>query len=109
MALTVLFILFVIIIIVSVLGSAFLLLVKSPKLKSGLFYFLAIWSMLIAFLSATSLPTNYIFSQIISWAIGFIGIVAIPIKIKCPLPKGQKLANILVIISVILGMIKLVC
>ncbi|GAA0118220.1 hypothetical protein ACV3P7_00220 [Clostridium perfringens] len=82
MALVFLLVLSVFILVVGILGISLLFFLKNRKLKNVVFYFLVIWSMLIACLNATSLPTNYIGQQIIAWLFGSISIIAIIIKVK---------------------------
>ena len=82
MALGYLLILSVFILVLSILGISLLFFLKNSKLKNVVFYFLVIWSILIAYLNATSLPTNYIVQQIIAWLFGSISIIAIIIKVK---------------------------
>lgn len=101
MAFIFLLVLSVFILVVGILGISLLFFLKNSKLKNVVFYFLVIWSMLIAYLNATSLPTNYIVQQIIAWLFGSISIIAIIIKVK---KTGKtNIPYILVTISVLLG------
>lgn len=100
-----LLIMFIVLAVVSGLGIAFLYLSKNPKVKTGLFYFLAIWSMLIAFINATSHPSNYITQQIIAWGLGFLAVIAIFIKVKNP--NKATLANLLVTASAVFSLVDL--
>lgn len=101
MALVFLLVLSVFILVVGILGISLLFFLKNRKLKNVVFYFLVIWSMLIACLNATSLPTNYIVQQIMAWLFGAISIIAIIIKVK---KIGEtNIPYILVTISVLLG------
>ncbi|MDT7932442.1 hypothetical protein [Clostridium perfringens] len=59
MAFVFLLVLSVFILVVGILGISLLFFLKNRKLKNVVFYFLVIWSMLIACLNATGLPTNY--------------------------------------------------
>lgn len=102
MALLLLLIIFIVMAVVSGLGIALLYLVKNNKIKNGLFYFLAIWAMLIAFINATSLPSNYLIQQIIAWSFGFLAIIGIIINI---LKKDKvNLSYLFVTASVLLGL-----
>lgn len=105
MALGVLAIIFVVMVVVSGVGLAFLYLLKNNKWKNGLFYFLALWGMGIAAMSVSSLPSNYTGEQIVAWGFGFLAVVAIIIKIMKP--EKTTLANLLVTLSIICGMVKL--
>lgn len=101
MALVFLLVLSVFILVVGILGISLLFFLKNRKLKNVVFYFLVIWSMIIACLNATSLPTNYIGQQIIAWLFGSISIIAIIIKVK---KLGEtNIPYIFVTISVLLG------
>lgn len=101
MALVFLLVLSVFILVVGILGISLLFFLKNRKLKNVVFYFLVIWSMLIACLNATSLSTNYIGQQIIAWLFGSISIIAIIIKVK---KLGEtNIPYIFVTISVLLG------
>ncbi len=101
MALGYLLILSVFILVLSILGISLLFFLKNSKLKNVVFYFLVIWSILIAYLNATSLPTNYVVKQIIAWLFGSISIISIIIKVK---KLGEtNIPYILVTISVLLG------
>ncbi|WP_415279242.1 hypothetical protein [Clostridium perfringens] len=101
MAFIFLLVLSVFILVVGILGISLLFFLKNSKLKNVVFYFLVIWSILIAYLNATSLPANYVVQQIISWLFGSISIIAIIIKVK---KLGEtNIPYILVTISVLLG------
>lgn len=102
MALAYLFILFIVMAVVSGLGLAFLYLFKNEKIKNGLFYFLAVWSMGITYMNVTSLPTNYLGEQLIAWAFGFLAVLALIIKIKKP--EKTMFAHLLVTASILCGM-----
>lgn len=98
----ILLIMFIVLAVASGLGIAFLYLSKNVKVKTGFFYFVAMLSMLIAFLNATSHPSNFIMQQLIAWAFGFLAIISIIIKIKNP--QKTSLANLLVTISILCGL-----
>ena len=103
--LQILLILFIILAVVSGLSIALLYLLKNPKAKNILFYFLASWSMLIAFFNATSLPNNYILEQLLAWGIGFIAVIAIIIKLVKP--TKINISYLLVSASAVLGLLDL--
>lgn len=102
MALGVLEIMFIVMSVVSAFGIAVLYLAKDPKLKNGVFYFLAIWGMGIAFINATRFPSNYLNSQLIAWGFGFLALVGFGTKIVKP--EKIEIAKFLVTSSIILGM-----
>lgn len=101
MALGYLLIFFVFILVISILGISLLFFLENRKIKNVLFYLLAVWSILIAYLNASSLPTNYLGQQIMAWLFGSISIIAIIINLK---KTGEtNIPYILVTISVFLG------
>ena len=105
MALGYLAIMFISIMVVSGLGIAFLYLLKNQKIKNGLFYFLAVWAMGVAYMNATSLPSNYLGGQLIAWAFGFLAVLAIILKIKKP--EKTMLTDLLVTASILCGVVQL--
>lgn len=106
MALGYLFILFVVLIGVSILGITLLYLSKNEKIKNIAFYFLAVWAILLAFLNATSLPTNYFTEKSIAWAVGIVSLIGVIFRLKNP--KKTTIPNILVTASIIFGLYTLI-
>lgn len=100
-ALGTLLVLFIVIVVAGGLGIAFLFLSKNQKVKNVWFYFLSVFGMLIAYVSATSGPRNYIGEQIVAWAVGFLCIIAIILKVKKP--KKVMISYLLVTFSVVFG------
>jgi hypothetical protein len=94
-------------IVISVLGVLFLFLSKNQKLKTGVFYFLVVWAILIALISATALPTNYVAAQVISWVIGGIGVVGLLIRVIGKSEKKLAIANTAVALSVVAGLVNM--
>ena len=84
-----------------------LYLVKSPGARQVIFYIMAIWGMIIAVVSATSLPTNYTLERLITWAIGFLSVAGIVLHIRSSEDKARMAARLLVTISVAGGIIKM--
>ena len=105
MALGILLIVFVSMVVISGLGIALLFLVKNPAAKNVIFYSLAIWAMGITFINASSLPSNYLGSQLMAWALGFIAIIGVVIKIKNP--EKINIAKLLVVVSIVLSLLDL--
>ena len=93
--------------VISILGILFMFLAKDFTKKKMIFYFLVIWSILIAFFSAKSLPTNFLTQQLITWLIGAIGVLALLVFMKAKVDKQQFIAYILVTSSVVLGLVNL--
>lgn len=104
MALGVLMILFVSLVVISGLGIVFLLLAKNKTVKKVMFYSLCILSLIIAFISASSLPSNYVLQRVFSLVVGALGIVAIFVHLK---NEKKYIAYTLVIISIVVGILKL--
>ena len=104
MALGMILILFMAMSIISVVGLVLLFLLKGEKAQKTVFYFMAVWGMLIAWMTATSYPTNYIRAQVISWGFGALAIVAVLVRL-CGKGKNTILtAKALAAASVVLGM-----
>ena len=102
MALGLLLILFIFLSAVGGVGIIFLFWVQNPEKKKWILYYMALLGMAVAALQAFSLPSNYIFQQLLSWAIGFLSVAAVLIYVtKCPAPKW--LPSVLVSTSVIVG------
>ena len=107
MALGLIVVSFVAISVISIIGLALMYLLKNERAKAGVFYFLPIWGMIIAVLSATSLPSNWIAQQLIAWGFGILGAAGLIIHMKNPSASGRTAASILVTISVIGGVLKM--
>ena len=84
-----------------------LYLVKSPGARQVIFYIMAVWGMVIAVVSATSLPTNYTLERLITWAIGFLSAAGIVIHIRSAEDRAGMAARLLVTVSVAGGIMKL--
>lgn len=106
MALGLLLILFIFLSVTGGVGIILLFWIKNHDKKKWVFYFLSVLGMAIAYISASSFPTNYIGQQLVAWGIGFLSVIALLIHIKAN-PRFQILASILVSASVILGIAKL--
>ena len=104
MALGILFLSFVILVAISILGISFLLLAKNETVKKIMFYILSILSMGISIVGARSIPTNYILVKVITYIIGLLSVLAIIVHIKT---NKRTVAYALTIISLILGLLKL--
>nr|WP_317359633.1 hypothetical protein [uncultured Tyzzerella sp.] len=104
MALGVLLILFIITVVISSLGVAFLLLSKNYIIKNIMFYILSIFTIIIYITYITSLPTNFILQQIIGWVFVLINIASIVIHKKTT---KKYIPYILTISSLIFGILKL--
>ena len=107
MALGLLMILFIGMSVISGLGILFLYLIKDAQRKKRVLYLLAVWGMIIAVMSATSLPSNFLASQFIAWSIGLLSVVGLLVHVKAKTKSQYNVAYLLVTISVVAGMIKL--
>lgn len=102
MALGSLVIMFISMMVVSGLGIALLYLAKNQKLKTGVFYFLAIWSMGITYMNVSSIPSNLLLEQLIAWVFGFLAVIAIALKVKKT--EEAMIVHLLVTASILCGM-----
>lgn len=100
MALGYLFVLFVAILFIAVVGIGLRLFSKNATVKNISFYGLAFLGMLVGFIGATAQPTNFVVQQIYFWLTAALAIVAAIIKLTV---KKEKWANIFVIVSVVCG------
>lgn len=107
MALGLLMILFIGMSVISGLGILFLYLIKDAQRKKRAFYLLAVWGMIIAVISATSLPTNYLVSQLVAWGFGLLSVIGLLVHVKAKSQSQYNAAYLIVTISVVAGMIKL--
>ena len=107
MALGLLLVLFMVMSIISVMGLVFLFLMKGEKGQKAVFYFMAVWGMVIAWMTASSYPTNFIKEQMLSWGFGALAVIALLVQICGKSEKSFLTAKILAAASVVLGMIAL--
>lgn len=105
MAISYLSILFIVIGLFSALGITSILLIKNNNLKNNLFYLLVIWSIFVTYINVTALPSNYLTQRVIAFSFGLLAILSAIINYKNP--QKAKIAQILVIISILCGIIQL--
>lgn len=98
-----LLILFVVLTVAVGLGTTFLFLAKNPKVEKVLFYFVVFLGLGIAWLEATSLPTNYVGQIVLAWSVGSLSIIGLIAWVK----KYKQPAKWLVTISAIGSLIQL--
>ena len=106
MALGLLLVLFMVMSIISVMGLVLLFLLKGEKGQKAVFYFMAVWGMVIAWMTANSYPTN-IKEQLIAWAFGALAVIALLVQICGKSERSFLTAKVLVAASVVLGMVAL--
>ena len=108
MALGLLLVLFMVMSIISVIGLVLLFLLRGEKQQKVVFYFMAIWGMVVAWMTANSYPTNFIKAQLISWAFGALAVIALLIQICGKSERAFLTAKVLTAASVVLGMAALI-
>ncbi|MBS5983475.1 MAG: hypothetical protein KIC67_12765 [Clostridium butyricum] len=101
MALGFLFLLFVGMSILAIVGIVLLFVVKKNNTNDVLLVLMTAYSMSIAFLNATAQPTNFVGTQILAWVVGFVAIIGTAITLLTR--KHLLISKILVSGSVILG------
>ena len=107
MALGTLFLVFIIMAVVSIVGITFLWLTKNSRTKNFCICGLAIWGVVIAFMGATSEPVNYVSQQVIFWVIGIAGVIGILVNYLGKSKTAELIAKILVTVSVVGGIYNL--
>ena len=91
--------------IISIAGVALLYLSKNDKLKRGMFYFLAAWSVVVAYCGVLS-TGGFAFSDgLFSVVLGVLGVIGLLIQLISKKENKFQIARILVTISVVAGMI----
>ncbi|MDU4751687.1 MAG: hypothetical protein E6X86_11765 [Clostridium butyricum] len=101
MALGFLFLLFVGMSILAIVGIVLLFVVKKNNTNYVLLVLMTAYSMSIAFLNATAQPTNFVGTQILAWVVGLVAIIGTAITLLTR--KHLLISKILVSGSVILG------
>ena len=77
--------------------------VKKPRLQMVLLFATAILSMIIAWLNASSQPSNYIAEQIISWAFGAVAVLSVIFHLIYKNEKSYNIARTLASLSLAVG------
>ena len=101
MALGFLFLLFVGMSILAIVGIVLLFVVKKNNTNDVLLVLMTAYSMSIAYLNATAQPTNFVGTQILAWVVGLVAIIGTAITLLTR--KHLLISKILVSGSVILG------
>lgn len=102
MALSALFILYIVIVASFIVTSVFMFKPKGNETVHIIFFWLAVaLSVLVTFINATALPENYVTQVVIAWA-GLI-FSALGVIVRLIAGKTSTLANILVMLSSIYG------
>ena len=101
MALGFLMILYVSILLLAIIGIILMLTIKKEKYVNIVFVMNAVFSLILTYLHATSLPTNFYLEITVAYAFGVLTIVALVLKFG--LKKYEQLAKYLVLLSIIGG------
>lgn len=107
MALGILLISFIVMCVVSGLGILFLCLAKEGRGKKIVFYFLAVWALLLSAIGAMSLPSNHLAGQVMAWGFGFLSVLAIIVHVKAKTILHFRVAYGIVALSNILVILRL--
>ena len=91
--------------IVSIGGMVLLYLSKNEKLKKGVFYFLAAWSMVVMYCGILMSDGFFFANGPVALVLGALGIAGVLIQLISKKENKFKLARILVTISVVAGMV----
>ncbi|MBQ9990159.1 MAG: hypothetical protein IJP31_04350 [Lachnospiraceae bacterium] len=98
-------IVFLVMSVISVIGLILLYLAKNEKIKKGIFYFLTIWGMVIAWCNAAGIPDGWFGEIVLAWILGGLSIAALLFQLCTKGEHRFKIARILVTVSVIAGMV----
>lgn len=104
-SLSLLVIAFVVMSVVSLIGVVLVHLVKNETAQKGIFYFLAVWGMLIAWCNVQTYPIYMMEGIGIAWAIGALSVIGLLVQLCMKKENKFKIARALVTISVVAGMI----
>lgn len=104
-ALGALVITFVVMTVISVIGVILLYLSKNEKVKKGMFYFLAVWGMIVAYCNVLTIPPMWTEQIVLAGALGALSVVALLIQICLKKENKFNIARILVTVSVVVGML----
>lgn len=102
MALGFLFLAFIIMSVLALVGTVLLFLVKKQRTNDIILVIMAAYSMTIAYMNATAQPINFVGPQIFAWVVGLVAIGAVAFRFITKKP--TQLARILVAASVVIGM-----
>lgn len=89
----------------SLLAICLMFFLKNPTAKKVAFYFLTAQGMLAAWMNAMSTPYSYLSEIIIGWGFGILSIVALLLVLLGKSEFKFKIAQILVTVSVIAGLL----
>ena len=104
-ALSLLVIAFAVMTVVSLVGVVLLFLLKNQKVNKGVFYFLAVWGIIIAFCNVRSIPPYMTGEILLALLLGLLSVVALLVQLCMKKENKYKIAKVLVTLSVVAGMI----
>ncbi|MEG2038147.1 MAG: hypothetical protein RRZ73_00320 [Oscillospiraceae bacterium] len=87
-------------------GVITLFIVKKEKTNNVILVLLALLTILLSYLGATSMPTNYIFEQVIAWTWGVLAIVGVALNFFTP--KFAKYTKYLVMFAAAASLIDII-
>lgn len=89
---------------ISIIGVILLFFLKNEKGKKGIFYFLALWALVIAFCNIQTILSYSTAGILIAGGLGVLAIAGVLINLCGKQENRFKIAQILVAISVVAGM-----
>ena len=98
-------IVFVVMSVISLAGLAAIYIVKNEKVQKGLFYFLVIFALVIAWMNIAMIPDYMLGELLLAGALGTLSVAAVVIQFCMKNDNKFKIARILVTVSVVAGMI----
>lgn len=105
MALGYLFLVFVGMSILAIVGTALLFVVKNRNASDAILVSMTAFSLIIAYLNANAQPTNFVKEQIICWIIGAVALIGTVLRFST---KQQTIVSkLLVVLSVLSGIVYL--
>ena len=104
-ALSLLVIAFAVMTVVSVIGVALLYLIKNEKVKKGIFYFLVVFGLIIAYCGVRSTPMYMAGQVLVTCMWGSLAAIALLVQLCLKKENSFNIARILVTVSVVAGMI----
>lgn len=91
--------------VVSLIGVALLYLVKNETVKKGMFYFLSVWGMIVAWCNVQMIPMYMMGELVLAFGLGALSVIGLLVQLCMKTENKFKIARALVTISVAAGMI----
>ncbi|MBR6700266.1 MAG: hypothetical protein IKL72_00890 [Firmicutes bacterium] len=96
---------FIVMSVISVIGIILMFLVKNEKVKNGLFYFMTVWGMIVAYCNASGLPENWTGAIALAWGLGAMSVAALLVQLCMKGEKKFLISRLLVTVSVAAGVL----